>query len=243
MKGMISVSLPRDRTALSIVGNRTNTRDMQNGDAYESDGYVYRNGERLKKWFSHRHGWNHFWEPTLGQVARIETLHYKLQRRNDATWEKIKAILYMMVASGKTVQHHGRDEAVAHARALHESDPKIGWWQYRAFKSDYSNGLAYSFDWIEEPEEKINLELGQKLYRFDYRRNWFSGHVREILNEAIIKFIRDSMPQPQHRIDDVRYDLTINGRMYTYRGYMNQYNYPTIEKLMWGEERIHTVTL
>lgn len=238
---MIEIKIPTDRSALSVLGNSSNTRDIQWGDEYNKDGYIYRDGARLRKWFSNRHGWNHLWLPIEDQPARLEAVYHKLLLRSEIRWAKIKVILQQVVDSGETSNFHGKQVACAHAAVTHDSTP--GWWVYHAYPSTFSGSLGYTNNWCDEPVEKINQELGQQLYKLEFMRFHFLGGIKLILHEAIEKYIRKNMPLPKYQVEDDKYDIVLNGRSYVYRAHLNQYGGVEIEKVFWPGDRVYTASI
>lgn len=239
----LEITVPTDRSTLSVLANE-DTKKMMEGDTYREDGFVYHNDVRLRKWFAYRQGWNHYWEPIINQLSRLESLYYQLSLREQKKWKKISGILAEIVASDKTTSQWGEEKHCAHAKVSHTGNyHKPGWWVYWVSPSTFVSGpgLCFSFDWLDkEPEEKINLELGQDLYRLSFRSGNFIGRLDKLLDEAIIKHIRAIMPLPKFQADDDRYDVIINGRSYVYRARLNRYDYPEITKVFWPGERVYT---
>lgn len=212
----VSFQIPPDRTALSFVG--TGFNDIENGDDFRPDGYVYNGGVRRRKWFtsfwtdSMSYGQRmRIWEPHYERVAWIEAIAHRVEKSNDKVWKRMFDIVRQIHEQG----------GQAHARALHTpSDDEHAYWHYKTemvtIHADKEPQLTFSFRWVKEPAESELLlpSLGQRLFHFDHalsRRR--RGLVKQVALRAIEKKLPPLVPNMAGRIEPVR----VNGRTYHFR--------------------------
>lgn len=218
--------------------------DFQSGDVFGEDYYIHRNGERHHKYFTFRMGWKHYWPPILVQVARIEALYHRLTQRMAKRnyWHIVNAIA-------------ATPERKAHAKPLHEyqgkDNPKYQYWEYKVEWDENYQANTYSFDWIAEPKVKINPELGQQLYHWEYTMSpRLLGPIRNLLEDAIEKYLR-SQEYDLGYYGEMKCDLQINGRLYMYLIKTNskvkditlRKKYNIVSKIAWPGDKHTTLVL
>ena len=123
---------------------------------------------------------------------------------------------------------------IAHVKPTHkfESNQGINWWVYKI--SLNVKNLCYSFDWIKEPDDKINLELGNKLYQIGkiidkwHQRKHIAKTYLERAIELKIKNLQEGMC----------YCVIINEHDYWYRAVLQQFGNLSLKKIVWAEEGI-----
>jgi hypothetical protein len=97
------------------------------------------------------------------------------------------------------------------------------WWQYTYEKSPDPYGWGYSFSWISEPKEKINENLGQKLYDLDkYKQKFNNRHY--MLSKILEKYLLDYLYElhdndfiDKHRFSNKLVKFTLLGDEYWFR--------------------------
>ena len=206
--GKTTFKLPSDTSVLAVIGNPINQ-----GEDFRDDGYVYKKNKRLRKWFTHRQGWNHFWRPTLLQISRIEALYMKASARYNKKWEKIVDVWKKIFATKKRKDKHGRTAAIAHFQ-----DEK-GWGSF-FIREDKEYGLCSSWDWLKEkPKRLINHELGNKLWKMQDQMN--EQKIRYRLQDLLATAIQDKFYRDFGRHKDGEsgkvFEININGRKYFYQ--------------------------
>lgn len=256
--GGIEVKIPTNVSALAILSGN---RDIQNGDEFRNDGYVYRDDKILRKYWLPRDGWNHFWEPLLDQIPRIERLWHTNLQRSKKHYVKLAALAEDVLAQAPLLKNvwpeyakkkpWRQDAKVVFAKATHDykcsQDTDKIWWMYLfagpddQFNRDNKWAHSWSFEWIY-PEDKmpdtcpVKTELGQRFYHLEHtQRPHWNGHLTNLLDEAIGRYIRYKMkehhPTPtQSRI----ICLTINGRTFWYNTYW-EHQYLHTKILTWPE--------
>lgn len=115
--------------------------------------------------------------------------------------------------------------AVDNKVILH-AKPDIGtdkWWQYTYEKSTDPCGWGYYFSWISEPKQKINEDLGQRLYDFDKYMRKFNDRCY-MLSKLLEKHLLDYLYELHDRdfIDKRRFSnklvkFTLLGDEYWFR--------------------------
>jgi hypothetical protein len=238
------VKVPRDRSLLSVLS----TNAVSDGEVFSDDGYVYdRSGRRLRKMWSYRNGWNHYWAPVVVDVARIEAVYHRLQQRIDGSYSlRLDALHQAIRDRKKSVRRYNERVWIAHVKPRYStSSPgyEAKWWQYNIEASPYTPGKwAQTLDWIDAPKKPVNVDLGEQLYQLDhvYGRTLLrrSSLMADLLDDAIKKYIRRTFEPPAVRFEVVHFHLTINGRTYWY-----QRQGEKIEKLAWPGDNLHRATI
>lgn len=241
------VKVPRDRTLLSVWGSNT----VSDGEVFSNDGYVYdSSGRRLRKMWSYRKGWNHYWDQVVEDVARIEEVCHRLQQRIDKSYSPRREALYRAIRDRKkSVKRYGERVWIAHVKPWnkHHKDSKDRWWQFNVYAGSHSDCLAHTFDWVDPPKRPVNVDLGEQLYQLDYiyGRSLLgrSMLISDLLDEAIQKYIRRTFDPPTTQFEIVQFHLTINGRDYWYRGQVTMPDFWVIEKQAWPRDRLFHATV
>lgn len=204
--GNTTCEIPQDMSMLAVLGNNP----MIHSAKYKEDGWIYVDDKRVQKWFRR---WDRInvWPPVLEDVAALEDRRWKvLQKTNEFYAKTWKPVFDEMIQAGK-----------AHAKPTHNYVGDRQWWLYRVSDFDERYLTRFiSFDWVDEPEEKLNQELGQKYYEIDRqleRYYKYSGLFRTILGVAIDHHLRDNYPPER---DGITLKFVINGRVYWYNSVM-----------------------
>lgn len=197
-----SFHVPKDRLALSILAiNKIVDRSV-----YSIDGWVRVDGKRVKKWFTDIYaegGGNpvRIWQPILKDVKALEARWWKMLCKRRKLVDEIWKPLYDAVV----------ESGGAHAKITHKHNGEFGWWYYRKV------GIYdLSFDWVKEPKEPMNWELGQRYYEADADMLRYGRYVWKFnvaLTNAIYKeFLSKEPPDNPGSI----WCITINGRDFLY---------------------------
>jgi len=229
----ITCKIPTDRTALSVLADN---HIVDSGD-YNKDGWVYINEKRVKKWFSRCYSPEEssisalIWLPILDDVAKLEARYWKIYEKVQRFYQKHWKVLYdKIIEAGE-----------AHAKPTHKYTGDLHWWQYK--RTDYFGGhSSLSFDWVKEPEEPVNIELGQRYYHIDRqidRYYRYLGMFRVVLSQAISKYL-----QKYHKAEKpgITIRFEINGHNYWYA---SQYVGASLEwvKQSWPEDQLKEIRL
>jgi hypothetical protein len=212
--------------------------DPFHGDVFQEDGFVYRNGKRVRKWFIGRQDGASItgfrvWEPHLNNAVWIETLAERVRASERRRWARIFEIV-------KEIHDNGGE---AHAEALHnaqEGDSET-FWLYKTRFHDIGLGkgkqLTYSFQWVKAPKARILPKLGSRLYHLDHTlgsRRRLS--VERILHEALQR----KLPKLTKDMNGVIERVRINGREYHFRIESTYSGYPE-RRLLAGAEDVKSV--
>ena len=233
---VISVTIPSDISMLNVFGN--NTQDIQHKDDFRTDWYQYRNGVRLRKYFSgNRFGMKHFWPPVIEQLARIEAAYHRSRQRKDRLWTKTLAVIKQAF---DTLPVHSPDEwkklgvqaandakegrRVLHTTPHEDRDDRVIY--YSVGPSDLVLGeMGYtSSHTYRKPEVLSGVSLGDEILRLDRLR--FSrggGQLYKLLEEALIEKAKSLGVTNKNFSQD--YCITVNGRIYWVHGAPNQHSY------------------
>lgn len=166
----------------------------------------------------------------LEEIEKVEALYWFLRERSKLFWEKeIQPVMKAIHEAG------GR----AHCKPLHkyEGDQNM-WWLYSVSKwNGVSNAgrLVISFDWVDEPEDPINQELGQRYY--DRERFFRTVSYRIGITVFVLKRLLEDwlFENPPKKIGTIL-RLILNEREYVYMGVANSHNVLVWEKLFWQED-------
>jgi len=215
-----TIHVPTDRSALSVIGRNK----IVDGGQYATDGWIYVNGKKVKKWFIYKENIR-IWEPTLNDVAKLEARYYKVRRRRDKyikeAWQPLfKEILKVDGAHVKPVFSNTEGY-------------KDNWWLYKATEH------GVSFDWVEKPKNPRNVDLGKAYYKTERNLERYGGYVykfRTVLSAGIDKLLSANSPEKSGTLTR----LILNGRDYWYRaGYTGSWLHWI--KICWAEDEVITM--
>lgn len=225
--GSTSCEIPQDMSMLDVLGNNP----MIDLATYAKDGWVYVNGNRVRKWFQR---WDRInvWPPVFEDVVTLEARRWKVfQKVNKFYYETWKPLFDELAEVGQ-----------AHAKPNHKYKGDKKWWLYKSRFEELYKSNYLSFDWVDEPETKLNLEIGQKYYNVDrkMRRYYgYAGKFRTILTEAINRYLSDKCKAKK---DGITLKLVINGRIYWYTSVMSIVGFKW-EKVSWPDDNMIEVVL
>jgi hypothetical protein len=97
---------------------------------------------------------------------------------------------HLLPILGEAKKRAVNDQIIMHAKPTHKFEQYRNhtWWIYNYNKSPRPYGWGYSFDWIEEPKEKLNHDLGQALYEAEKKSDKYNSRVntlKKILAEEL----------------------------------------------------------
>ena len=128
-----------------------------------------------------------------------------------------------------------------YAKPTHYYQGDKHWWLYTS-RIYQEKRHSIGFDWVDEPAERINHELGQRFYHAERKMERYYGYTSmfgTILERAIDVYLRKNFPPEK---DGVTLKLILNGRVYWYASYETQYK-PEWKKVSWPEANTIEVIL
>jgi len=224
--GDVSCIIPKGESMLAVLG----VNPMINCGVYAEDGWIYVNGDRVKKWFRK---FEHItiWPPVLKDLVMLERRRSAIKEKVNNYYNNVwQPIFEEMVAAGQ-----------AHAIPTHKYQGGKCWWLYTSHVYQ-GKGYSIGFDWVDEPAKRINHELGQRYYNMErklHRYYGYAGMFHTILKQAIDEYLRKNFPPEK---DGITLKLILNGRIYWYTSYTTQYR-PEWKKVAWTEAEIMEITL
>jgi hypothetical protein len=214
----VKFELPESMSVLALVGGRN---QIDNGDVFSEDGWVYNEGRRIRKWFlpldiggSHS---SRVWEPKLcGRKANIATLEEKRWRIHQKTLKKMekewKEILEKVRKSRPALGNlPGTSRQIV---LLYVKDYNYISWK-DVGEDSFGVYLPPSVDkYLKDAEE--NQMLIDDYFRYEklaMRYNKYCLLFKEAFNLAIKRFISSLGCKDVDKI----INFVINGRSYLYR--------------------------
>lgn len=144
-------------------------------------------------------------------------------------------------------------KVILHAKPSHKFEPyrNYTWWAYNYRDSGKTYGWGYSFDWIEEPQEKINHDLGQVLYDSQKKSDRFSGRalvLEQILKAELEKYIYNIYPYKW--LDENHFTgrnkivkFTLCGDQYWYKISYSRHGVPIWENFIWQSNGVEEIDI
>ena len=178
----------------------------------------------------------------LNDMARA----YQTAQRQDREWHERVWFPFLDEIEARAVN----DKVILHAKPTHGyTGEQNEWWEYEYSNTNPRYGWIYSFDWIEEPKEKINHDLGQKLYDLDRYQRKFGKRVfmlKKLLEKYLSKYV--------YRIYDYEWlyknqfsgkivKITLRGDEYWYRITTNRNGVPVWENFIWQSNQTEEINL
>jgi hypothetical protein len=199
------------------------------GEENRADGWIYKKGKPDRKWFDQIQGiW--IWEPKLKNIPALEEKYWKMvqyaRKFHEECWHPAAQAL---IAVGE-----------AHAQIDHQYVGQIPpWWLYKANEEG-----SIGFEWVDEPENPINLKIGQAFYQLEnkakqvYGRKW---KFKVVFERALEKWIFKEVGYPKCGEQTLR--VTINNRIYWFCSRLNRHGIAVWEKLAWAEDHVEDLTI
>lgn len=211
-----SFQIPPGQTALGVMARNHGVRD---GEVFGEDFWVYREGQRVRKWFSYCEGWEHFWEPVLDDPRRIEAVYQRLKIRRDRRLEMIEEHLrVIMTASAPVPSARYGESWIVYAQPYRPENQMDGQcWVYDIHESRRRKGeIGRVMNWAAEPTGAVDWALGDRLYHLEMlSRAYFLGLVGEALDRSLQKVIKAR--HPDWCTAGRMYEVRVDGRHYVYR--------------------------
>jgi hypothetical protein len=228
---IINFQIPTTESALFLLGNNSLSEE-DDGCVFAKDGYIYQGGKRVRKYFSHMEGFEHFWKPVLEDLPRLESLYYKLVKRFRARWAKVEKVMEKIILQVPASKRHSVEVWQVHASPICQWQGKI--WLYSISKQE---GLyRFSWDWVDIPTEPICMDLGNELYALEsICKGSFSYKVANVLNEGFQRFLESKRRSNLFKESelDSKFEIQVNGRVYLYYLGFNDFGNNEYKKLSW----------
>ena len=142
------------------------------------------------------------------------------------------------------------NKVLLHAKPTHKyKGDQTMWWAYRYSKLAPLYRWGYSFDWIDEPKEKINHELGQRLYDLDRYSKKFSHReyvLKSLLGQYLSKYLYslyDYQWLHDNQFSEKLVKFTLLGDEYWYRIAWNKSGVPVWENFIWQSSKAEEINL
>jgi hypothetical protein len=178
----------------------------------------------------------------LNDMARA----YQTAQRQDKEWDERVWFPFLEEIKARAVN----DKIVLHCKPTHEyTGDQNKWWAWDYSKMDDRYGWGYSFNWIEEPKEKINHDLVQKLYELDRYQKKFGKRVF-MLQKLLEKYLLIYMYRiynyewlVNNQFSGKLVKITLRGDEYWYHIAMNKHGVPTWENFIWQSNQTEEINL
>lgn len=233
----MSVRIPPNQTALGLL-SRNHVND---NEVFSEDYWVYKDGKRIRKWFSYCEGWNHFWTPVLDDIKHLESVYHKLQIRSQKRYGMMNKHLELIMRTSKQTKNKwGGKSWFIHAKPSRPENQSEGeCWLYDIHISDYFGGPAYSMNWVPLPSKFSNLKLGNQLSNLEQLSKPILLHrVGNALDMAFIKYLRRKFPTLNDFNNGNLFEIRVDGRHYIY-----QWSERDFSKHAWPGDKYQIVDL
>lgn len=178
----------------------------------------------------------------LNDMARA----YQTAQRQDREWDERVWYPFLDEIKARAVD----DKVILHANPTHEyTGEQCKWWEYEYSNINPRYGWGYSFNWIEEPPEKINYDLGQKLYDLDRYQRKFGERVfmlQKLLEKYLLKYvylIYDYQWLDKNQFSGKIMKITLRGDEYWYRIVANRNGVHVWENFIWQSNKTEEINL
>ena len=205
------------------------------GDDFRNDGWVYNQGKRTRKWFGNvfMHGTDmgRIWEPKYLDIPTLEAKRWKMVQR----YRKWTQEVWMPVWDA--VKQVGQ----AHAKVCHEYSGKCDpWWLYTFH--DYG---GISMDWVSEPAEPLNLEIGQRYYYVERDALQTMSTRKSLFDAAFYRAMEKMLWKEENKPKTIGQTLKvqINNRLYWYITIINRHGVLEWEFLARPEDAVADIIL
>ncbi len=118
-------------------------------------------------------------------------------------------------------------------------------WLYK-FDKDSTYGWCSSFDWVDEPDEKINFHLGQEFYKRNQESQNRFGYHQFKLYKAL-QYLLDKECYKRYSIEDIDkfhdghvINFEILGKYYWYHVTRNRYGVNVWKNFQWRVDETET---
>lgn len=213
--GGARVTIPRDELALNMLGTNP---ILDRGDYFREDGWIYIDNKPVRKWFKDCYAPDgnsvgvRIWPPVLSNIVGLEARRWQMKERVDRFYNETFDPAYNAII----------EVGEAHAKPTHKFTGEKKWWRY--YRIDHSNSQpALSWDWVNDPGDPKNYEIGQRYYNLDLQLTRYYGYLSRfttVLKVAINKYLwKNHKPD----MSGTTLRLVLNGRNYWYvSGYVGR---------------------
>jgi hypothetical protein len=210
--GEVNIKIPQGHMALGIIGCSSNRPAITDGAELKSDGWVYVEGKKTRRWFQSKRGIERLWEPHTAymEISKLEASRWKrwnwVRERNKPHWNYIIREL-LNFGGGVRGMRYAPGEKKEH-EAYWDCNPE---------------GESYSWGWVSDRNREFykdfsfNQELfdsllyADKIHDTNYRRYWV---IKEYFELAIESYYHKFLSKTKE-IGDARMILfKINEREY-----------------------------
>jgi hypothetical protein len=146
-------------------------------------------------------------------------------------WEKIKKLSI-------------NDKFVMHAKPVHTNSDQ--WWVYECDKHPVY-GWGCSFNWIDEPVEKIHHDIGQMYYDLDCYSDKFRTRIaalRNLLEISLLDYVNhiyDFEWLKKNQFSDKLIKINLLGDYYWYKISRNRHGVPVWENFIWQSDNTEKI--
>lgn len=236
----------------SALGLLAANPEVVNGDVYAEDGFIYRDGIKIRKYWQWRDGWNHFWGPTVYQLSRVEAIYNKLWLRRAKHYEKLCKLIeetYGKAPFGKDVLPSNKlwtpKFKLAFAK-LHSEGGKLSILCYE-IGEHFRGEIGAAIRWIDFEKDEVPdqqtidslLSLGQPIHNLEFTQmpKWWS-RIKSLFIEAIAVHLKAN-----HRNLELNqtFHIKINGRDYWGKLELVMDMFVEVKIFSWPEDTIPTI--
>lgn len=191
--GVGTSTIPQGKLALSMFADNPFIADCE----YKDDGWIYtKSGEKIRKWFIKVDGVT-VWEPILSDPAKLEQRYTEVRVGLDAVYKEWGAAFDEVRRVGVA------DAKPTHKYELYENHT---WRHYSATQE------GITFDWMDEPAEPKNVEIGTRYYNVTQRLEVVGGRISKF-TAALTRSLELKIPKDIPRYMNM-IDFKINGKTY-----------------------------
>lgn len=206
---MIEVTFPEDRSALGVLfPNRP--ADLQDGDDFRDDSWIWRGGRRWRKWYVATKFARRVWEPHLDRIAHLEAIRWRLMRRMDAFRRRLQPTLAEIAELPPIPGRGGRLE--------HAVISDGGSWIRVESIAQGPYDRTYFFQGaLGEEQGALVTELGlrmSRLARYHDDLRCRLGLFASALEEGFVRRIRQEVPLEVGKSHGQQVCFLVNGRRY-----------------------------
>src|SRR3989304_1469292 len=135
--GIVSLQIPSDRSILGVLANN----QVFSGDEFRDDYWVYREGQRIRKWFGSDRNIALFWPPQIDRLNHIELLYRKALVRQEAHYRRLNDFMNEVLC--------GKDEVALYAEPTHDYHSEKKMLLKYTVRRTGPASWSYSFNWCE----------------------------------------------------------------------------------------------
>lgn len=197
----VTFQVPTDRTALSMLTTKGNR--FEEGDRFDQDGWVYKNGAKVRKWFislgRYCHPESTIWEPKLKNVAQLESRRWHFRQKATSIINPLWDEANQKLKAAGTFKGHRKFPKGAEGYVIFNR---------------YTDGVGISWGWCRE-EEHDKFQTNQELADLWFRYEDTCDHYLKPFYLYDAAFMRAVEIKYSHIRDyNAKLHLIVNGRDY-----------------------------